>query len=210
MRKALIAQMPRLLGAKPHHLGGDRSIVGRPAALAARSEAAEDLLAQIAPLRHLKKGLDAGARQRDRIFALAPTSGRLRGRGARQPIRQAGQLVRGFEHESKGILVCEHVLGKLRAERRQPLADLGETDSDVVGKPGACAAERKMVAFQDARLFHVEPERVAPLIEGIDARKERRIEMDLGRVPGQERRHVALDRLDRLARVGAGKVEEDG
>jgi hypothetical protein len=48
----------------------------------------------------------------------------LAGRRA-QEIRQAGKVILGCELEHVGLLVGQHVLGKVSPERREPLHDLG-------------------------------------------------------------------------------------
>ena len=59
-----IAEQAGALGAKPHHLGDDRLVVGRAAIVAARNEGAIDLFAQVAPLGELQERLGARTRQR--------------------------------------------------------------------------------------------------------------------------------------------------
>ena len=63
MRERRIAEQPRALGAQCHHLGDDRLVVGRAAAVAARDPGAKDLLAQIAAGGELQERLDARARE---------------------------------------------------------------------------------------------------------------------------------------------------
>ena len=55
----------------------------------------------------------------------APFRGGLR-RGLPQEVRQAGEVRLAVEDEGVGLLVREHVLGELRAQRREPLRDRGE------------------------------------------------------------------------------------
>ncbi len=210
MREAFIAEKPRPLGAQLQHFDGKRAIVGRTAGFAARDPGAPGFFAQIAPRRDCEKRLDAGAAERDHIFAGKAALARGLGRLGDEPIGQAGEIVARLEHQREGLFIGEHVLRELRAERGEPLADLGEPRFDLRRKARAGAAEGEMMAFQDAALFGVEAKRIALLIDGIDAREERIVQMDLGVMPGEERRDLALDRLDRVIRMRMREIEEDG
>ena len=80
------------------------------------TQARKHLFAQITPRRHLQERLDRRARQRDGIFACVAAFRRRRGGRSALPIRQAIEI--GFvEDQSESILVREHVLRELRAER---------------------------------------------------------------------------------------------
>jgi hypothetical protein len=70
------------------HFGNDRAIIRLAAIRAARNPRLEGFLAQIAARGKLQEWADAGARQRDRIFALMPAL--FRRRGSRRP-EKAGQ-----------------------------------------------------------------------------------------------------------------------
>ena len=126
MREARIAEQPRALGPQRHHLGDQRLVVGRAAAVAARDPGAERLLAQIASRRELQERLDARACQGDDVLAgKAALLGRL-ARGGAQEIRQTGKIRLAVEHERIALLVGKHVLAERSAERRQPFGDRRE------------------------------------------------------------------------------------
>jgi len=67
-----------------------------------------------------------------------------------------------------------------------------------------------VVAVEHLPLLGVLAERVALLPERIDAGKQRCVEVDLVAVAGEQRRDLALHRLQRLIGVGRGEMEEDG
>jgi hypothetical protein len=93
---------------------------------------------------------------------------------------------------------------------RQPLSDLGEPRLAGGVEPGTGAQEIPVVALEHARLLGIEAERRPTLPQRCDAREELLVEIDLVGVAGKQRRHIALDRLDLLIGIRAGKVEEDG
>ncbi len=61
------------------------------------------------------------------------------GRRGDQPVRQAGEVVGRLQNEKPGLLIGEDILPEPGAQRREPLADRGETRLDLVGEPGAGA-----------------------------------------------------------------------
>ncbi len=111
-RKCLIAEEPRALDAQLHHLGDDRLVVGRAAAVAARDPGAERFLPQVAARRKLQERLDARTPERDDMLALEPA---LLGVGAQrrtQEVRQPGEVSFGFEDERVTLLIRQHVLAE--------------------------------------------------------------------------------------------------
>ena len=80
---------------------------------------------------------------------------------------QARKVVLGVERQRIALLVGEHALAELGAERRQPLADLGEPAPRRLVEPGAGAAEGHKVPFQHARLLGIEAGGARPLIAAI-------------------------------------------
>ena len=126
MGEGLVAEELRALGAQRHHLGDDRLVVGLAAVVAARDPGAERLLAQIAARGELQERLDAGARERDDVLAGHAALGGGRARRRAHEIGQAGEVVLALEHQRVVLLVGQHVLAEGRAERGQPLGDLGE------------------------------------------------------------------------------------
>ena len=113
-----------------------------------------------------------------------------------------------LQHEGIGLLVGQHVLPELGAEARQPLVDGGEAVLRRLVQRGAGPHEAGVIAVEDAGLLRREAERGAPPPEVVDAGKERPVEVEGIIVAGEQRRDVALDRLQRLAGVGAGQDEE--
>jgi len=72
----------------------------------------------------------------------------------------------------------------------------------------ARAHEHQVIAIEHARLLRRERKRVAAAVKRIDASKQRLIHKDVIPVLGLERRQVALNREDRIVRVGAGEHVE--
>ena len=106
------------------------------------------------------------------------------------------------------LLVRQHVLPELGAEARQPLVDGREPVLRRLVERGAGPHETGVVAVEHARLLGVKTERLAPAIELGDAGIERAVEIERVAVAGEQRRDVALDRLDGVAGIGAGQHEE--
>ena len=109
----------------------------------------------------------------------------------------------------EAVLGGQNVLAELSAERRQPLADLGEPRLAGLVERRAGAHEDRVIAVEHLALLVVEAERVARLPERIDAREQRCVEIDRIAVAGEQRRDLALHRLQRLVGVGRGEMEED-
>ena len=94
--------------------------------------------------------------ERDRVIACLPDcaalGGRLRRRGPHR-LGQAGQLVLALQHQQIGLLVGQHILVELGAERRRPLGDRGHARLGLGVEPGAGLDEAAVVALQHARLL---------------------------------------------------------
>ena len=204
MREAWIAEQPRLLVAQRRELGDDAVVVVLAAVVAARDPGAEHLLAQIPPGRELQERLDTGAAERHGVL---PFQTAILGRPARcgaGEIRQADEVVFA-ERQHIRLLVGEHVLAETGAKRREPVADVLQPllRRGVEACPGA--AEQRVVAFQHARLLACQAETRGVAMQRVELREQLFVEVNLIPVPGKFWRHVALDRLDRLAGVGAGQ-----
>ena len=123
-----VAEQPRSLGAKLHHLGDDRLVVGRAVIVAAGDESAEDLFAQIAPARELEEGEGARARQRNDAAVEAALLCFAPHRLAHE-CGQAGKFGLAGEAQREGLFVGEDVLAERGAECRQALHDLDKPRS---------------------------------------------------------------------------------
>ncbi len=149
---------------------------------------------------------------RDRVMTCLPARPRSSAAPAAastQERRKPGEIRLAVEHEAVGVFVREHVLGELRAEvaRRSVMAARRALSSRL--EAGARADEDRVIAVEDAGLFGREAERVLLPVERLDPAEERLVHEDGVAVLGQERRHLALDRLDRLVGMRARQVEED-
>ncbi len=156
----------------------------------------------------LQKGLARRARQRDGIFAgVAALLGR-RARGGAGEVGQAGEIAL-LQHERVSLLVRQHVLPELGAEARQPLVDRREpvlrrlVERSRRPARNGCGSGRARAPARRLR-----PSALAPAVELGDAGVERAVEIERVAVAGEQRRDVALDRLDGVAGVGAGQHEE--
>jgi hypothetical protein len=122
--------------------------------------------------------------------------------------RQSGEVILPFKQEHPGALVGKHVLAEGRAEQRQTLADRREPRLRFGIEMGADTAEGDVIALQNPALLRVEPERVPPFAQTLDSAEQARVEIDLVAMSGQERRYLALDRLQVRVGIGAAQVEE--
>ena len=205
---ARAAVQARLLETKAKDLGGDAAVVARAVVLAARRPRTPGGFAQVAPLGEGQERNDVRARQRDhRALGDAALARRLLRRGADER-RQAGEIGLALEDQAKLALVGEHVLAE---SRRQ----LGEAPHDrrvarLLGRrePGAGADEVEVESLQDALLFRVEPDAVAPFVQCIDACEQRRVREDAAVVRCEQRRHLALHRLQRRRGLARREVVE--
>ena len=208
MREGLIAEEAGTFAAQPHHFCSDGPIIGLPAARTTLDPGAKGLFAQIAPLRHLQKRLDAGACERDDIFArkIARLC-RLR-RGSNEPVGQTSEII-GGEFEREGFFIGEHVLPELRAERGELFADFGEAGLDFGRKPRTGAAEGQMITLEHPRLLGIEVQLGPTAVEIVDATEQLFVLIDVAVMARHARRDSALDRFDLRIRVGAGEIEEN-
>jgi hypothetical protein len=206
MRVARVSEELGACRAERDGFGDQRAIVRCPAELAAPGPGLEGFLAQVTAGREGEEGLDRGAAERDDVLAgMAALLGRRRG-GAQQPVGEAGAIVRRLEHERPAALVGEDVLGEGGADRRQPFVDGRELLLIGVVERGARPDENRVVAVRDARFLLPEARPAGPY--GCYAAIEFGVEGDPVGVAREERRDLALDRLQRLVGVRAGEVEE--
>ncbi len=208
MRKGRIAEQTGTLGAQRQHLRDDRAVVGRAAAGAARDPGRKIFSRRSRRVRELQERLDAGARQGDHVAVRDVT---LLGGGARRgahEIRQAGEIALALEHERVFLLVGQQVLAERRAERGEPLVDLGQARLRRRGQRGAGARVLDVIALEHAPLLGREAELVAPTMQGIDAAEQALVHQDPVPVLGAARRQHALDLHDRIIGVRAGEQME--
>ena len=208
MSVGFVAEQARALGPQAHHFGGDRAIVGRPATFAAPRPGAKGGLAQIAAGRELQERLDARARERHReAFGMAALGGDLR-RARAIEVRQALEVLLVKQHEPC-FFVRKHILPELGGEPRQPLADGGQARLRLGRQPRAGASEFEMIALEHPRLFGRKPELVLVGLERVDALEERLVHIRGAVEARQDRRDLALDRLQFIIGRRAGEIEED-
>ena len=77
------------------------------------------------------------------------------------------------------------------------------------GSPGAGAREVQMIAFEHAGLFFIKAKLCLIRLQGLDAGKQRFVEIGLAAMARQDRRHLALDRLKFVIGGRAGEIVED-
>ena len=203
-----VAVQPGLLEAQGQDLGGDAAVVARPRMLAARRPGAPRLLAQVAPLGEGEKGDDVRARKRDHpgVGDAAFARG-LPCRGADE-VRQAGEVRLAAQHQVKAGFVGEHVLAEAGGQVGQPLHHLGITLLRRAVQARAGAHEVGVIALEHAQLLVAEAELVAPAVKRVDPREQGVVHVDAAVVRRQQRRHVALDRLQRRRGFARGEVVE--
>ena len=98
---------------------------------------------------------------------------------------------------------------KCVAERRQPLVDRDEARLGLRPQPCAGAGEIEMIAVEHARLLRRKPDFGSFRFQSVDALEERVVEIGFGAVAGEDRRDVALDRLELVIGRGAREIEKD-
>ena len=177
MREIGKAEQPRALGPQPHHLGDDLLVVGRSAVVAAMDEGLKGLLAQIAPAGKLQERLYARTRQRHHIAVETAFFG-IGLHGLANEIGQPGKLGLALKHKLERLLVGQHVLAERGAERREAFDDRGEAFFGRFIEARAGAAERGVVALDDALLFVGQVERGGVAHQRVDAAKKRAVGVD--------------------------------
>ena len=143
------------------------------------------------------------------LAGLAAIGGRLRGRGA-HGVGQAGEISFSVQHQQVVLLVGQHVLAELGAERRRPLGDGGHTRLGLLVEPGARLDEAAMVALEYALLLQRQPKLLVILHQRVHPREQLGVLVDGHAVLGIAGRYLALDGLDLGRGVRAGQVEEYG
>ena len=148
---------------------------------------------------------------RDSVTAYLPgwprSAAIARGAGD-EKIRQAVEIVLVEQHEPV-FFVRQHILPELSAKRRQPLGDRGEARLGLRRQPRAGAGEIEMIALEHARLFGRKPEFVSFRLQSVNALEQRVVQIGLVAMARQDRRDVALDRLQFIIGRRACEIEED-
>ncbi len=108
------------------------------------------------------------------------------------------------------MLVGEHVLAERGAERRQPSGDLRKSRPRLGVEARALAAEGDVVALQHPHLLGIEAERNAPREQVVHPAEQRLVQIKPTPMPGEQRRDLALDRLQGITCFGARQHMEDG
>lgn len=203
-----VAEKAGGLGPEREHLLDDRSIVGLPAALAARDPGLEGPLAEIPAGGEGEEGLDQRSVERHGEAARRLPALGLGGHGSGEVLRQAIEVA-AVEEEHEALLVGENVLSEGGAQGGQPFADGGQPLLVGARQLGAGMDEPLPVALQDARLLHRQAEAGAPFPEPVDPREEGDVHPDLRMVPGELRPDLPLQRADGVVGVRAGPVPEE-
>ena len=136
-----------------------------------------------------------------------PRSAAASAAASRSDVGRPGEIRLALQHQRIGALVGKHVLAELRAEHREPLGDLGKPLLLLRRQRRALAHEGEVQPLEHARLL-LASGRAPPRLrlQRLDAAEERLVQEDRRAVLGEDRRDVALDLLQRLVGVGAGKV----
>ena len=207
MREIGKAEQARALGPQPHHLGDDLLVVGRSAVVAAMDEGLKGLLAQIAPAGKLQERLDARTRQRHHIAVETAFFG-VGLHGLANEIRQPGKFGFAFKDKLERLLVGQHVLAERGAQRREAFDDRGEAFFGRFIEARAGAAERGVVALDDALLFVGQVKRADVAHQRVDAAKKRAVGVDVIPMACHLRCDLTLDFQERVVAVRAGQHVE--
>ena len=106
--------------------------------------------------------------------------------------------------------LLQRVLLERGLQRRELGVQRAQLGLAGLGQLRAGAHEVLVIAPQQARGFGVETQRIALLVQRVDAREQARVEVHLVAVRGELGRHLALHGLQLRIGVGAGQVVEDG
>ncbi len=117
-------------------------------------------------------------------------------------VRQSGEVAR-IDAEMPRLLVVQHVLAELRMQHRQPLRDGAHPCPCLRPQPGAAAQVAAMHPLQQPHLVGLQPECRAAGMQRVDPREQTGIERDPHAVLRQQRRHLAVDRLQ----LGAAQAQ---
>ena len=193
-----VAEELRALGAELEDLGDDLLVVAGVVVVAAVDVALPHLLAEIVARRVGEERLHRRARVRDRPLALL--SARLRGGGGARlhRVRKAGEVGLLVEDERVALLVGEDVLAERRVERGEALVDLGEALLRRSIELRSGAHERVPVAPHEPLLLGGELRLLGRLVDRLDALVEVHVLDDLVLERRELRRHLLLDRLERV------------
>ena len=112
------------------------------------------------------------------------------------------------ERERDRLFVGEHVLAERRAEGGKARGDFGKPRLGRRIERGAGAAEGDVIALENAHLLGAKAERAGLLHQRVDAGEQFRVGVNVVPMSCHHRRDLALDRLQRVIGVGAGKHME--
>ena len=136
---------------------------------------------------------------------------RLRGRPAAAAPSSASLIPTScgpvFDEHGRVVGVGEQLVGELRRELGFLLVERAQPR--LVGARSSCAPARtKRLSYRSSRYFgsSPSPSAIAPVVEGLDAREELRVQVDRVVMRGVERRDLGPDLLKGLARVRLRQV----
>ena len=206
--EAGIAQQAGALGAQGEDLGHQHPVVMLAGMAAPRDPGLVGDPAQVPAGGEGQERLDQGARQGDRVADEAAFGGCL-GRAVPHEGRQPIQV--GLSQlQVPRLLVVQHVLPEGGVQHGQPLGYGRHPCFGCRVQGRAAADEAEVGALQKAPLVLGQPERIASLVQGIDAGEHCRVERDLHGVLGELGRHLAVQRLQRRAAQADDQVGEHG
>jgi hypothetical protein len=191
-----VAVQLRLLEPKGEDLAHHRPVVVSAVVFAARHPGAPGGFAQVASVGEGQERHDVRTRQRDHRAAVghAALGRRLACRGAHER-RQSGHFGLVTQQQPVGRFVGELVLRELRGQLGETLHHLRIALPGRSDEPGAGAHEVEMHAVEQAALFSRQGQRLALLVQGVDACEQAGVHRDRAAMLRKEWRHVALDRL---------------
>ena len=206
--KVRVPVQPRQLGAQLQDRAHHRVVVASRLELTAARPGVERPLAQVAPFAVGEEGHDQRAREGDHPGAgFVP---RLGGRTRRvaQRLGQPRQVGLGAQHELPFGLVSQHVLRELRLQRGEFLGDRRHARAGRRREARTGAHEVEVDTLGQAQLLGREAQFEAALVNRVDPRKQRPVQVGRGVVRGQPRRQFALGGLQRGRSRRGGEVTE--
>ena len=205
----LVAQQRRPFGAQHGRAAHDFTVVVFPAVVAPAHGGGEHSLPQIAVLQCRHERLLGGVDHGDDELAGQLPRFRLVRSALDLCLGQAGEFFARIDDREHVIDLGQHILAELRLKLRQFRVDGPQPFLLLVGQFGAGTDKLAMGLFHQAQRFGVEVQRLAIVVERLDALEQCAVEQDAVAVRGQLRRNLHLDRLHLVVGMRRHQAEEN-
>ncbi len=165
-------------------------------------------LTQIRPRRGDQERFNDRPRQRDHMLAVMAALGGSFCHGGNQAVRQSGQIFLLLQNQYPVFLISQHVLAKLRRQRRQPLIDRGKFLLFSPSQFCTLLHETLVMLFQHPDLFRRKAAFLAAVMQGANPGKQPIVHENGRLVFCQLRTNFTFHCLDRWRAVCTGPIPE--